>query len=224
MTRWIAGVFGLVVCSVSIAQTSLPAPVVMGVQSNAAAVKQTYTDAELVSAGLSEADMAVYRTRMKTQKGQWWGHVSPAEFMMYSSESDDERKRFAKLYLESNFPKALAERDAIEAMYQVARDIYAKQIGADARPIAKRPALFINIACEDCKPSVLDLITSSESIVDIYLTGLSSELSVELRNETMIDWARSLQLDPKRITLNDDNGLYERKMGVLLDQFHLVTP
>lgn len=183
-----------------------------------------FTDAELADFGFTPAELDIYKKRMQSTPGRWWGQLSPMELMMYSSTTEVERKRFARLYLESLHPKVLAERDAAVTMYQVAREIHKEQRGVTpvsmTKRSLKRPVLFVDVGCESCKKDVIELVEASDSILDIYVLGVDRAEDV---NQQLIRWARSMRLPPKRITLNDDNGIYQRRYGQALDKLHLVN-
>jgi len=184
-----------------------------------------HTEAELLDYGFTARDLENYRARMTTRAGRWWGHLSPMEMMMYSAETADERHRFARMYLQTLHPKSLAERDAGVVMYQEARALYQEQRGMvrfsnSALMEQIRPALFVRFDCESCKQDVIELIAASDTKVDVYLTGIDSEKDV---NAQLIAWARSMQLPPQKVTLNDDRGIYQRQFGQPLERLQLVT-
>jgi len=87
-----------------------------------------YTDAQLVSFGFTKKELGEYEKRLNSIEGKWWGHLSPMEMMMYSAKTENERRRFAKMYLTSNNPKAQAERKSAIAMYSAAREIMADEL------------------------------------------------------------------------------------------------
>ena len=185
---------------------------------------ESYSNSQMLDMGLTASDIAQYQSQRETVKGLWWGHMSPVEFLMYSSEDENERKRFAKLYLSSNLPKAVAERDAMVTMYEMAREVYAEQYGLVSNDESKRPALFVNIACSDCSDEVVDIINLSQIKVDVYLTGLTALSDENEKQQAMINWARELNIHPKKITLNDDNGIYEQLNHQPLVSYHLMDP
>jgi len=191
-----------------------------------AAVENTryteYTERELEEYGFTTADLASYHARLQSKAGRWWGHLSPMELMMYSAESDLERRRFARMYLESMHPKSLAERDAVVTLYAVARDMYKEKV-TNVLPVKRslrRPILFVDLNCDDCKADVIELVQAADAVLDIYVTGLDRSKD---RNAQLIHWARSMQLPPSRITLNADRGIYQQRYGQPLDRLHLVS-
>jgi len=181
-----------------------------------------FTDAELLEYGFSTQDLATYKDRLTGRAGRWWGHLSPLEMMMYSAVDDAERRRYAKMYLQSSYPKAQAERDAAATMYQVARELFTEQSGKRqfGGRSTKRPALFVSIACEDCKKDVVELVAATDGVMDIYVTNLAVDRPIK---DQLISWASSMRLPSSKVTLNEDKGIYLKRFGSPLDRFHLVT-
>lgn len=201
-------------------------PAVVQAQQNAKNIPDTlgvvmYTDQQLSEYGLTEIDIASYHRYLQGKEGKWWGHLSPIELMMYAAETEQERIRFARLYLTSTFPKALAERDAMRTMYRVSREILIEQIGSDGVHIQKRPLLFVNLNCESCQSEVTTLINEAGGIVDIYVTELDPDQKPDAQ---LITWAQSLALPANKVTLNDDRGIFQKKFGYRLERYYAVSP
>ncbi len=193
-------------------------------QNNETTINTEYTDAELGDYGFTASELTTYKARLNTKAGRWWGQLSPMEMMMYSATTEIERKRFARMYLESMHPKSLAERDATVTMYQVARDIHKEKSGLvqfpkQSKTVLKRPVLFVQLACVECKKDVIELVNASEEVLDIYIAGLNKS---DNPKDQLVAWARSMRLPPTQITLNEDKGIYQRRYGKPLNRLHLV--
>lgn len=180
--------------------------------------KQRYTKAELNNFGLNDADISSYKKKMKTVEGQWWGHLSPMEFLMFASKDQKAKKRFAKMYLKSNYPKVKAERDALLAMKEVSRELVAENFEGIANEIngaleerskngPKLAVLFVDFQCEKCKKETFDIVNKSKSKLDIYFTNAP----IKNFKNSLINWARSANLPSTKVTLNADGGRYYKR-------------
>ena len=181
-----------------------------------------YTDSQLVSFGFSQKDLGEYAKRLNSIEGKWWGHLSPMEMMMYSAKTEGERRRFAKMYLTTNNPKAQAERKSAIAMYSAAREIMADELVDSFSSVASKPIiLFVNVDCTDCASEVKTVVAEATQKVDIYVTNLNQTLDIK---KQLIKWASALSLPHKKVTLNDDKGIYQRSYGTKLSRLKVIEP
>jgi len=181
-----------------------------------------YTDSQLVSFGFSQKELSEYAKRLKSIEGKWWGHLSPMEMMMYSAKTESERRRFAKMYLTTNNPKAQAERKSAIAMYSAARDIMADELVDSFSSVGSKPTvLFVNVDCTDCASEVKTAVAEANQKVDIYVTNLNQTLDIK---KQLIKWASALSLPHRKVTLNDDKGIYQRSYGTKLSRVKVIQP
>ena len=179
-----------------------------------------YTESQLSDFGFDKNDLKEYKRRLNTIEGQWWGHLSPMEMMMYSAKTEDERRRFAKMYLTSNNPKAQAERKSAIAMYSAAREILADQLSDSLSDLTSKPTiLFVNVDCKDCASEVRSVVAGANQKVDIYVTSLNRKLDIE---KQVVSWASALNLPPNKVTLNDDKGIFQRSYGQRLSRLKVI--
>ena len=179
-----------------------------------------YTDAQLVSFGFTKKELGEYEKRLNSIEGKWWGHLSPMEMMMYSAKTENERRRFAKMYLTSNNPKAQAERKSAIAMYSAAREIMADELSESLSEVVTKPTiLFVNVDCSDCASEVKAVVANAKQKVDIYVTNLNRELAIETQ---LVKWASALSLSHKKVTLNDDKGIYQKSYGHSLSRLKVI--
>ena len=179
-----------------------------------------YTDSQLVGFGFTQKELSDYSNRLKSIEGKWWGHLSPMEMMMYSAKTENERRRFAKMYLTSNNPKAQAERKSAIAMYSAAREIMANELVDSFSRVAPNPTiLFVNVGCEDCASEVKSVVSKASQKVDIYVTNLNRELDI---SKQLINWASALSLPHNKVTLNDDKGIYQGSYGHTLKRLKVI--
>lgn len=179
-----------------------------------------YTDAQLVSFGFTKKELGEYTKRLNSIEGTWWGHLSPMEMMMYSAKTDSERSRFAKMYLTSNNPKAQAERKSAIAMYTAAREIMANELSESFSEVVSKPIiLFVNVDCNDCASEVKKVVANADQKVDIYVTNLNRKLAIE---KQLVTWASALSLPHKKVTLNDDKGIYQKSYGHTLSRLKVI--
>lgn len=180
-----------------------------------------YTNSELESFGFTQKDLAEYGKRLNSIEGKWWGHLSPMEMMMYSAKTEIERRRFAKMYLTSNNPKAQAERKSAIAMYAAAREVFADELTNSFSESPSNPiVLFVNVNCKDCATEVKSFVADAIQKVDIYVTHLNRKLDI---NTQLVDWASDLSLPYKKVSLNDDNGIFQRSYGYELGRFRVIS-
>jgi len=179
-----------------------------------------YTESQLMSFGFTQKNLKGYRKLLNSIEGKWWGHLSPMEMMMYSAKTESERRRFAKMYLTSNNPKAQAERKSAIAMYSAAREIMADELADSFSSVGLKPAiLFVNMNCKDCASEVKSLVARASQKVDIYVTNLNRNLDV---NTQLVNWASALSLPHKKVTLNDDKGIYQSSYGHALNRLKVI--
>ena len=179
-----------------------------------------YTDAQLVSFGFTKKELDDYAKRLNSIEGKWWGHLSPMEMMMYSAKTESERRRFAKMYLTSNNPKAQAERKSAIAMYSAAREIMADELYESfSEGVSKQTILFVNVDCNDCANEVKTVVANANQKVDIYVTNLNRKLAIE---KQLVTWASALSLPHKKVTLNDDKGIYQKSYGHNLSRLKVI--
>lgn len=179
-----------------------------------------YTDAQLESFGFTNKELGEYTKRLNSIEGAWWGHLSPMEMMMYSAKTEKERSRFAKMYLTSNNPKAQAERKSAIAMYSAAREIMADELSESFSEVISKPTiLFVNADCKDCASEVKLVVANANQKVDIYVTNLNRKLAIE---KQLVTWASALSLPHKKVTLNDDKGIYQKSYGHTLSRLKVI--
>lgn len=179
-----------------------------------------YTDSQLERFGFTANDLKEYKQRLNSLEGKWWGHLSPMEMMMYSAKNEIERRRFAKMYLTSNNPKAQAERKSAVAMYSAAREILADELTESLSEVSPKPIiLFVNVDCSDCASEVKAVVSDSDHKVDIYVTSLNRKLDIE---KQLVNWASALNLPHKKVTLNDDKGIYQNSYGQKLSRLKVI--
>jgi len=179
-----------------------------------------YTDSQLVSFGFSQKELDEYAKRLNSIEGKWWGHLSPMEMMMYSAKTEGERRRFAKMYLTTNNPKAQAERKSAIAMYSAAREIMADELVDSFSSVASKPIiLFVNVDCTDCASEVKTVVAEATQKVDIYVTNLNQKLDIK---KQLVTWASALSLPHKKVTLNDDKGIYQNSYGSQLSRLKVI--
>lgn len=179
-----------------------------------------YTDSQLERFGFTHEDLSNYAKRLNTIEGMWWGHLSPMEMMMYSAKTENERRRFAKMYLSSNNPKAQAERKSAIAMYSIAREIYADGFANSYPDVKPKPIiLFVNVDCQDCARDVTSVVVGANRQVDIYVTNLKPDSDVKSQ---LIRWASALNLPHQKVTLNNDKGIYQRSYGHALSRLKVI--
>lgn len=179
-----------------------------------------YSDAELEQFGFTRNDLKNYSKRLNSIEGKWWGHLSPMEMMMYSAKTEVERRRFAKMYLTTNNPKAQAERKSAIAMYSIAREIIANELeGTLSQANSRNIILFVNVDCADCAGEVKSLVSEAAQKVDIYVTNLNAKLNIK---NQLVNWARALDLPHQKVTLNDDKGIYLKSYGQTLDRLKVI--
>lgn len=178
-----------------------------------------YTDPQLLSFGFTKKELGDYAKRLNSIEGKWWGHLSPMEMMMYSAKTEGERRRFAKMYLTSNNPKAQAERKSAVAMYSAAREILAEELTDSLNGITSKPTiLFVNVDCNDCAGEVRSVVANANQKVDIYVTSLNRELDIK---KQLVNWASALSLPHNKVTLNDDKGIYQILINPLIEGINL---
>lgn len=179
-----------------------------------------YTDSQLMSFGFTQQELSDYAQRLNSIEGQWWGHLSPMEMMMYSAKTEGERSRFAKMYLTSNNPKAQSERKSAVAMYSAAREILADELTHSLADIPSNPTIvFVNIDCTDCAQEVQSVVAQANQKVDIYVTNLNRKL--DIKNQ-LVKWASALNLPHHKVTLNDDKGIYKNSYGQTLSRLKVI--
>lgn len=179
-----------------------------------------YTDSQLIGFGFTQKELTDYAKRLNSIEGKWWGHLSPMEMMMYSAKTEGERRRFAKMYLTSNNPKAQAERKSAIAMYSAAREILADELTDSLNDTTSKPTiLFVNVDCNDCASEIKSVVTNADQKVDIYVTNLNRKL--DIKNQ-LVNWASALSLPHNKVTLNDDNGIFISSYGQTLSRLKVI--
>jgi integrating conjugative element protein (TIGR03759 family) len=179
-----------------------------------------YTDSQLMSFGFTQKELSDYAKRLNSIEGKWWGHLSPMEMMMYSAKTEGERRRFAKMYLKSNNPKAQAERKSAIAMYSAAREILADELIDSLNDIKAKPTiLFVNVDCNDCASEIKSVVANANQKVDIYVTSLNRKLDIK---QQLVNWASVLSLPHNKVTLNDDKGIYQNSYGQTLSRLKVI--
>lgn len=180
-----------------------------------------YTNFELEGFGFTQKDLGEYEKRLSSIEGKWWGHLSPMEMMMYSAKTEVERRRFAKMYLTSYNPKAQAERKSAIVMYAAAREIFADELTGSFSESPSNPiVLFVNVNCNDCAADVKSIVADAIQKVDIYVTHLNRKLDIKAQ---LVAWASDLSLPYKKVSLNDDNGIFQRSYGYELNRIKVVS-
>jgi integrating conjugative element protein (TIGR03759 family) len=211
-------VFVVLACLVGFASNALAQSLLT--PSSLSVSRIEYTDSQLMSFGFTHKELTEYQKRLNSLEGKWWGHLSPMEMMMYSAKTEDERRRFAKMYLTSNNPKAQAERKSAIAMYSAAREIMAEELTESLADMGSKPTiLFVNVDCKDCANEVKSLVANAKQKVDIYVTNLNRKLDI---TNQLVTWARGLNLPHKKVTLNDDKGIYQNSYGHTLSRLKVV--
>lgn len=179
-----------------------------------------YTESQLMSFGFTQKELSDYAKRLNSIEGKWWGHLSPMEMMMYSAKTEGERRRFAKMYLTSNNPKAQAERKSAIAMYSAAREILADELTDSLNDTTSKPTiLFVNVDCNDCASEIKSVVTNADQKVDIYVTNLNRKL--DIKNQ-LVNWASALSLPHNKVTLNDDKGIFKSSYGQTLSRLKVI--
>lgn len=179
-----------------------------------------YTDSQLMDFGFTQKELSEYARRLNSLEGKWWGHLSPMEMMMYSAKTEGERRRFAKMYLISNNPKAQAERKSAIAMYSAAREILAEELNKSLSGLTSKPTiLFVNVDCNDCASEIKSVVANADQKVDIYVTNLNRKLNIK---KQLVSWASALSLPHNKVTLNDDKGIYQNSYGQALSRIKVI--
>tara|TARA_R110002094_G_scaffold42357_3_gene54629 strand:+ start:4454 stop:5134 length:681 start_codon:yes stop_codon:yes gene_type:complete len=161
--------------------------------------------------GLSEPEFRRYQRLMAGQRGVWTPGLDPVTALGVSTESDAERRRFAELFVKTEF-----ERTRKELAFQVAVDnawqrLYPQiprllgrgqaQPGQAAIQGSRRTALILRLGSATGRDRLITLLERHPDQLDVHVVG-SSGSDAALR-----DWVAQLPLLEQallegRVTLN----------------------
>lgn len=139
--------------------------------------------------GLSEEEWALYGQVMRDRRGVWSPGLDPITALGVSADTAAERKRYAELYVRTEF-----ERTRKELAFQLAVDsawsrLYPETPRLSARSAAKvaterpgRYALIVSPDCEECTTLLqqrLDtLVREAQEGVDVHVVGTADNDTV----------------------------------------------
>ena len=161
--------------------------------------------------GLSEAEFHRYQTLMAGQRGQWTPGLDPITALGVSTDSDVERRRFAALFVKTEF-----ERTRRELAFQVAVDeawqrLYPQtprlltgaqpgQAKAAGRSF-QRTALILRLGSTAGRDELTRLLQRHPGQLDVHVVGANGS------EAALRDWAADIPLLEQalaegRVTLN----------------------
>ena len=156
---------------------------------------------------------------MEGQAGQWWGHLDPQLFLAFATTEQLQRNYYVNRYLRNNFPRANAERQTMIAFRQEAKKLAPTLVQQAVQQIQAKinNQIFINLDCDSCANEIKQLIKNHEGKTDLYFIGAENDSDI-------LKWAETHQLPPNKITLNHNNGLYEKYFKQPLSTYSVYTP
>lgn len=146
--------------------------------------------------GLDSQDWTAYEQVMRDRRGVWSPGLDPITALGVSADSATDRKRYAELYVRTEF-----ERTRKELAFQLAVDsawarLYPETPRLGSRAIANvavagpsRYALIVTPDCADCtsvlKKRLASMINEAEEGVDVHVVGTGGD------NDLLKNWIRT---------------------------------
>ena len=154
--------------------------------------------------GLSEAEFRRYQSLMAGQRGQWSPGLDPITVLGVSTESEAERRRFAELFVTTEF-----ERTRKELAFQVAVDdawrrLYPKtprlstsglpQPAQTVGPFPQRAALILRLGSTTGRDRLIKLLQRDSGQLDVHVVGARGS------DTALRDWAADFPLLEQALT------------------------
>lgn len=142
---------------------------------------------------LSEAEYRRYQDIMAGQRGQWTPGLDPITTLGVSTDSAEERKRFAELFVATEFErtrKELAFQRAVDAAWQrlypdTPRLQLASQATRQSGSTAQRTALILRRNSKAGHERLQTLLTNPSVPVDVHVVGTQGS------DSALREWASS---------------------------------
>jgi len=196
----------------------LLSPIVAAEQAQPLEVVETARNETVQTAdtwGLSEAEWRDYQQIMKDRRGTWSPGLDPITALGVSAETTQERKRYAELYVRTEFErtrKELAFQLAVDSawarLYPATPRLGSKSAAQVALQGATRYALIVSPDCDECTTLVqqrLDtMVREAEEGVDVHVVGTGGN------DDLLRDWIATqpglrAALKAGRATVNHGN-------------------
>lgn len=139
--------------------------------------------------GLTEAEWREYESIMEGKRGNWSPHLDPISALGVSTDSAEERRHFAELYVRAEFERVrkelafqLAVDDAWKRLYPSTPRFDRGRARAAAAATPQRYAIVVSQNCSDCDELISkelgDYVARAVDGVDIHVVGTGGDDAV----------------------------------------------
>jgi integrating conjugative element protein (TIGR03759 family) len=148
--------------------------------------------------GLSEAEFRRYQSLMAGQRGQWSPGLDPITALGVSTDSEAERRRFAELFVKTEFERTrkelafqVAVDDAWQRLYSQTPRLSTSGLPQQAQTVgqfSQHTAMILRLGSTTGRDRVIKLLQRHQGQLDVHVVGARGN------DAALRDWAADFPL------------------------------